>query len=70
MTIQVKGGLRYPGPVGVSPGGVGGRIPGPLGFGSILVAQSAVTAFLLGIPVYLAQRAHMTDPPPLPEYRP
>jgi APA family basic amino acid/polyamine antiporter len=26
-------------------------------------------AFLLGIPVYLAQRKHMTEPAPVPEYR-
>jgi APA family basic amino acid/polyamine antiporter len=26
-------------------------------------------AFLLGVPVYLAQRRAMTDPPPAPAYR-
>jgi hypothetical protein len=25
-------------------------------------------AFLLGIPVYLMQRTHMTEPPPVPAY--
>jgi hypothetical protein len=30
----------------------------------------AGVAFLLGIPVYLAQRARMTEPPRVPEYRP
>ena len=27
-------------------------------------------AFALGIPVYAAQRSHMTEPAPVPEYRP
>ena len=30
----------------------------------------AGVAFLLGIPVYLAQRTRMTEPPPVPAYRP
>jgi basic amino acid/polyamine antiporter, APA family len=30
----------------------------------------AGVAFLLGIPVYLAQRTHMTEPLPVPPYRP
>ncbi len=30
----------------------------------------AGVAFLLGIPVYLAQRTRMTEPPPVPSYRP
>ena len=30
----------------------------------------AGVAFLLGIPVYLAQRTRMTDPSPVPAYRP
>jgi basic amino acid/polyamine antiporter, APA family len=29
----------------------------------------AAGALLLGIPVYLAQRSHLTPPPPVPPYR-
>ncbi len=29
----------------------------------------AGVAFLIGIPVYLAQRTHMTEPEPVPAYR-
>jgi APA family basic amino acid/polyamine antiporter len=29
----------------------------------------AAGALLLGIPVYLAQRRHLTQPPPVPPYR-
>jgi APA family basic amino acid/polyamine antiporter len=38
--------------------------------GEYLPFVFAGVAFLLGIPVYLAQRARMTEPPPVPEYRP
>jgi hypothetical protein len=31
MTLQNKGSARTPGPLGISPGSVGGRVPGPLG---------------------------------------
>ena len=43
MTIPYKGTVRYPGPIGMSPGGIGGRLPGPLGFGGLVVSQSSVT---------------------------
>ena len=38
--------------------------------GEYLPFVFAGVAFLLGIPIYLAQRARMTEPPPVPEYRP
>jgi APA family basic amino acid/polyamine antiporter len=38
--------------------------------GEYLPFVFAGVAFLLGLPVYLAQRARMTEPPPVPEYRP
>jgi hypothetical protein len=31
MTLQYRGGARVPGTLGTSPGGVGGRVPGPIG---------------------------------------
>ncbi len=31
MTLQFRGGAQVPGPLGISPGNVGGRIPGPIG---------------------------------------
>jgi hypothetical protein len=31
MTLQIKGGARVPGPLGVPPSGTGGRFPGPIG---------------------------------------
>jgi basic amino acid/polyamine antiporter, APA family len=37
--------------------------------GEYLPFVFAGVAFLLGIPVYLAQRARMTEPPSVPEYR-
>ena len=33
MTLQYKGGARFPGPLGLSPEILGGRLPGPLRFG-------------------------------------
>ena len=33
------------------------------------IAPLAAGALLLGIPVYLAQRRHMTPPEPVPPYR-
>lgn len=46
MTLQHRGGARVPGPLGVSPGGVGGRLPGPLAFRHVLVATPGVVARL------------------------
>lgn len=43
VTISNKGSIRLPGPLGVSPGAVGGSLPGPLGFRSVVLAQVAVT---------------------------
>ena len=53
MTLQYKGGARYPGPLGAS-GGIGGRLPGPLGFRQVNVTQGGATK---------AVRA-LTMPPP------
>ena len=32
MTLQYRGSARIPGPLGTSPGTLGGRLPGPLDF--------------------------------------
>jgi Calpain family cysteine protease len=43
MTLQYKGGARFPGPLGISPGILGGRLPGPLRFGQVDLAKGGAT---------------------------
>ena len=43
MTLQYKGGARFPGPLGTSPWILGGRLPGPLGFKQVDLAQGGAT---------------------------
>ncbi len=44
MTIRNDSRARVPGPLGPSPGGVAGRIPGPLRFASIVFMAPAAVA--------------------------
>lgn len=44
MTIRDDSRARVPGPIGSSPGGTAGRIPGPLGFASIVVMAPGAVA--------------------------
>ena len=43
MTIQYKGSARTPGPLGIAPGTLGGRIPGPLRFEHVDLSKSTAT---------------------------
>ncbi len=43
MTLQYKGGARFPGPLGTSPGILGGRLPGPLRFRQVDLSKGGAT---------------------------
>ncbi len=43
MALQYRGGVRTPGPVGILPGTLGGRIPGPLRFEQVDLSKGTVT---------------------------
>jgi hypothetical protein len=43
MTLPYRGSARLPGPLGSSPGTLGGRIPGPLRFGHVDLAKGKTT---------------------------
>jgi hypothetical protein len=59
MTLQFKGGARVPGPLGISPEGVGGRAPGPIG---VTLWQKQSTPPLPGTLAKVVKRTTM--PPP------
>src|SRR5688500_16050387 len=44
MTLPYRGSIQFPGPVGVHPGALGGRFPGPLGFKQVDLGKGKATS--------------------------